>query len=329
MHILVTGGAGFIGSHFVRYVLEMYPEDAVTVLDALTYAGNTENLMSVARDARYRFIEADIADGDAVGKATEGVDAIVHFAAESHVDRSITDPGAFLRTNIIGTETLLRVARQKNIRFHHVSTDEVFGALGPHDAPFTETTPYDPRSPYSASKAASDHLVRAYYHTYGLPVTITNASNTYGSHMYPEKIIPLFITRLLDGQTVPVYGDGLQIRDWMHVRDHVRGVDLALRRGKIGETYCLGSGNEVSNIDLTRRILELLGKDESSIAYVTDRLGHDRRYAITPTKALAELGWQAKVPFGEGLQETVEWYVNNRAWVRRCLERAEQMKKTV
>ncbi len=329
MHILVTGGAGFIGSHFVRYVLEMYPEDAVTVLDALTYAGNTENLMSVARDARYRFIEADIADGDAVGKATEGVDAIVHFAAESHVDRSITDPGAFLRTNIIGTETLLRVARQKNIRFHHVSTDEVFGALGPHDAPFTETTPYDPRSPYSASKAASDHLVRAYYHTYGLPVTITNASNTYGSHMYPEKIIPLFITRLLDGQTVPVYGDGLQIRDWMHVRDHVRGVDLALRRGKIGETYCLGSGNEVSNIDLTRRILELLGKDESSIAYVNDRPGHDRRYAITPTKALAELGWQAKVPFGEGLQETVEWYVNNRAWVRRCLERAEQMKKTV
>lgn len=322
MHMLVTGGAGFIGSHFVRYVLETYPEDTVTVVDALTYAGNTENLISIANNPRYRFIEADIADRDAMVKAVDGIDAIVHFAAESHVDRSIADPGAFLKTNILGTETLLRVARPNNIRFHHVSTDEVFGALGPNDVPFTETTPYDPRSPYSASKAASDHLVRAYYHTYGLPITITNASNTYGSHMYPEKIIPLFITRLLDGQTVPVYGDGLQIRDWMHVRDHVRGVDMALRRGNIGETYCLGSGNEVSNIDLTRKLLTLLQKTESSIAYVPDRLGHDRRYAITPTKAQQELGWKAETPFDNGLKETVDWYVKNQDWVRRCLNRA-------
>jgi dTDP-glucose 4,6-dehydratase len=324
MHMIVTGGAGFIGSHFVRYILQTYPEDRVTVVDALTYAGNTENLASVAGNPRYRFVQADITDREAMTSVVKGADAIVHFAAESHVDRSITDPGLFLKTNIIGTETLLRVARSDKIRFHHVSTDEVFGALTPDAPAFTETTPYDPRSPYAASKAASDHLVRAYFHTYGLPITITNASNTYGPNMYPEKIIPLFIARLLEGKPVPVYGDGLQIRDWMHVADHVRGVDLALRRGTIGETYCLGSGNEVTNIALTRELLYLLQKTDALISYVPDRLGHDRRYAINTSKAEQHLGFKAEVPFKEGLAATVEWYKDNEDWVKRSLNRTSE-----
>ncbi len=318
MNIVVTGGAGFIGSHFIRYTLEKYPEDRVVNVDALTYAGNPENVGEWERNSRYAFVHGDITDEVLIDRVFAEADAVVHFAAESHVDRSIADPTAFLKTNILGTEVLLRAAKKRGLRFHHVSTDEVFGALGPKDPPFTEKTPYDPRSPYSASKASSDHLVRAYFHTYHLPVTISNCSNNYGPNMYPEKIIPLFISRLLDGKKVPVYGDGQQVRDWIYVEDHVRGVDMALRHGKLGETYCFGGGNEWANIDLTKKLLELLGKDESSIEYVTDRPGHDRRYAIDFSKATAELGWKPEVSFEEGLKKTVDWYVHNPGFLARA-----------
>jgi dTDP-glucose 4,6-dehydratase len=260
-------------------------------------------------------VKGDIADPEVVDGLVAECDAVVHFAAESHVDRSIMEPAAFVRTNVIGTQVLLEAARNHGgKRFHHVSTDEVFGALGPDDAPFSETTPYDPRSPYSASKAGSDHLVRAYFHTYGLPVTISNCSNNYGPYHFPEKIIPLAITNILEGKSIPVYGDGKQVRDWLHVADHCRAIDLMLRKGRIGETYCVGGNGERENIVLIRTLLEILGAGEDKIEYVTDRPGHDRRYAIDFSKIKRELGWEPSVTFEEGLRQTVEWFRTHEEW---------------
>ena len=317
MKILVTGGAGFIGSNFIRYFLKRYPDDSVVNVDALTYAGNLENLREWQEDIRYRFVKGDIGDAVLIGPLVAECDAVVHFAAESHVDRSILGPEAFVRTNVFGTFVLLEAARKYGKRFHHVSTDEVFGSLGRDDPAFNETTPYDPRSPYSASKAASDHLVRAYFHTYGLPITISNCSNNYGPYHFPEKLIPLAITNLLEGKKVPVYGDGRQIRDWLFVEDHCRAIDLVFRQGRIGETYCVGGNGERENIWIVEELLRLLGKDETSIEYVTDRLGHDRRYAIDFEKIRTELGWEPSVSLEEGLQETVAWFRANTEWWQR------------
>jgi dTDP-glucose 4,6-dehydratase len=314
MQLLVTGGAGFIGSNFIHHILSTYPDYQVINLDALTYAGNLENLKMWEGDARYRFVKGSITEAVIVDPLVAASDIIVHFAAESHVDRSISDPGIFIDTNIKGTHVLLEAARKHNKRFHHVSTDEVFGALGPKDAPFNETTPYDPRSPYSASKASSDHLVRAYFHTYSLPITISNCSNNYGPYHFPEKLIPLIITNLLEEKTIPVYGDGLQVRDWLYVEDHCRAIDLIIHRGTIGETYCIGGNAERENIWIIKKLLALLGSDEGSIEYVQDRAGHDRRYAIDYAKIERELGWQPTVTLEEGLEKTVSWFQNNQDW---------------
>ena len=314
MKLLVTGGAGFIGSNYVYHVLNTHPEDEVVVLDKLTYAGNLDNLAPLTNHPRFRFVQGDICDRDLVMNLVKDVDAVVHFAAESHVDRSIEDPTVFVQTNVIGTQTLLDACRKNgNKRFHHVSTDEVFGSLGATGM-FTETTSYDPRSPYSASKAASDHLVRAAYHTHHLPVTISNCSNNYGPYHFPEKVIPLFITNLLEGKKVPLYGDGMNVRDWIHVEDHCRGVDLALRNGKIGETYLFGGRSERSNMELTQTILFEMGFGKEMIEPVKDRPGHDRRYAIDPSKAEQELGWSVQVPFLHGLRKTIAWYKANPEW---------------
>jgi dTDP-glucose 4,6-dehydratase len=318
MKIVITGGAGFIGSNFIHYWLKNHPQDDVICFDKLTYAGNLENLKSVHDNPLFSFIRGDVVDRDAVFPVVEDADVVVHFAAETHVDRSIVDPEVFLRTNVIGTHVILDAVKQYGKRFHHVSTDEVFGALGPDDPPFTEFTAYDPRSPYSAAKASSDHLVRAYYHTYGIDMTISNCSNNYGPYMFPEKIIPLFISNLMEGKKVPVYGDGNQIRDWIHVNDHSRGVESILEKGKKGETYCLGGGNEVTNIDLTKRIIALFGGDESYIEFVKDRPGHDWRYAIDFSKAKEELGWEPEISFDDGLADTVQWYKDNQDWVAHC-----------
>lgn len=317
MKLLITGGAGFIGSNFIRYWLNRY-EDSIVNLDLLTYAGNLENLKDFSDDARYTFVKGDVCDRQLVFDLVKDVDIVVHFAAETHVDRSILDPSAFIKTNVLGTQTVLDAVRQYNKRFHHISTDEVFGALKPNDPPFTEKTAYSPRSPYSASKAASDHLVYAYYHTYGTEVTLSNCSNNYGPYMFPEKIIPLFISNLMEGKKVPVYGDGQQVRDWIHVDDHARGVDIILKKGKIGETYCLGGDAEIPNLDLTKMLLKLIGKDESYIEFVTDRPGHDRRYAIDFSKAKQELGWEPQIKFEDGLKKMIEWYKDNQEWVNRC-----------
>lgn len=314
MRLLVTGGAGFIGSNFVHYRLKTYPDSEVVVLDALTYAGNLENLKEVEGDPRYRFVKGDIADVSVVDSLVAECDAVVHFAAESHVDRSIQGPEAFVRTNVLGTFTLLDAARKHGKRFHHVSTDEVFGALTPTDPAFSEATPYDPRSPYSASKAGSDHLVRAYFHTYGLPVTISNCSNNYGPYHFPEKLIPLAITNLLEGKKVPIYGDGRQVRDWLYVEDHCRAIDLILSKGAIGDTYCIGGNAEKENIWIVCELLKLLGKGEEHIEYVEDRPGHDRRYAINFSKIKHELGWEPSVTLEDGLKQTVEWFQANEAW---------------
>lgn len=317
MKILVTGGAGFIGSNFIHFILEQYPEDSIVNLDNLTYAGNLENLASVEDNTQYRFIKGDIGDVVLIDSLVAQCDVVVHFAAESHVDRSILGPEAFVQTNVFGTFTLLEAARKYSKRFHHVSTDEVFGSLE-RDAPaFNEATPYDPRSPYSASKAASDHLVRAYFHTYGLPVTLSNCSNNYGPYHFPEKLIPLALTNLLEEKKVPVYGDGRQIRDWLFVEDHCRAIDVILRQGKIGETYCIGGNGERENIWIVEQLLTLLGKDTSSIEYVTDRPGHDRRYAIDFTKIRTELGWEPSVSLAEGLARTVAWFQKNENWWKR------------
>jgi len=317
MNILVTGGSGFIGSNFIRFILETYSEDTVTNLDALTYAGNPDNLSEYQDDVRYRFERGDICDREVVDRLVAACDAIVHFAAESHVDRSILGPEAFIRTNVVGTFTLLEAARKYGKRFHHVSTDEVFGSLGPDDAPFHEGTLYDPRSPYSASKASSDHLVRAYFHTFGLPVTLSNCSNNYGPYHFPEKLIPLAITNLLEGKSVPVYGDGRQVRDWLYVEDHCRAIDMILRRGRIGETYCIGGDGERENIWIVQRLLASLGLGEDRIEHVADRLGHDRRYAIDFSKIRTELGWKPSVDLEAGLGKTVEWFREHEVWWRR------------
>lgn len=314
MKILVTGGAGFIGSNFIHYILNKYPDYQIINLDALTYAGNLENLKAWEGDARYRFVKGNIIDMTAVGPLLEECDIVVHLAAESHVDRSISDPSAFIETNIRGTYVLLEAARKYNKRFHHVSTDEVFGSLQPDGQPFNEKTAYDPRSPYSASKASADHLVRAYFHTYSLSVTISNCSNNYGPYHFPEKLIPLAITNVLEGKKIPVYGDGLQVRDWLYVEDHCKAIDLIIHNGKVGETYCIGGNSERENIWIVKQLLGILGKDESAIEYVTDRPGHDRRYAIDYSKIKNELGWQPEVTLEVGLQETVEWFQKNEDW---------------
>jgi len=317
MKILITGGAGFIGSNYIDCWLKKYPNDSIVNLDVLTYAGNLENLRDLENNKNYKFIKGDICDEVLVNEVVKDFDLIVHFAAESHVDRSIIDCRDFIRTNVEGTKNLLDAARNnRGIRFHHVSTDEVFGSLGPDDRPFNENTPYDPKSPYSASKAASDHLVRAYWHTYKLPITISNCSNNYGPYQFPEKIIPLFITNLLENKRVPVYGQGENVRDWIYVDDHNAGVDAVIKKGRIDETYCLGGGCELTNLELTKKILKALDKGEEMIDFVPDRPGHDLRYAMDYSKAKKELGWQPTVDFGEGLKKTIDWYKNNQSWWR-------------
>ncbi|MDP2709054.1 MAG: dTDP-glucose 4,6-dehydratase [bacterium] len=317
MKILATGGAGFIGSNFIHYWLKKYPADFIINLDTLTYAGNLENLRGLENNDNYKFIKGDICDENLVNEVARGVDLIVNFAAESHVDRSIIDCRDFIKTNVEGTRNLLEAARMNGkIRFHHISTDEVFGALSFDRSKFTETTPYDPRSPYSASKAASDHLARAYWHTHKLPITISNCSNNYGPYQFPEKIIPLFITNLMESKRLPVYGQGKNIRDWIYVDDHNAGVDAVIKKGKAGETYCLGGASEQSNLELTRKILKAMGKGEELIEYVTDRPGHDLRYAIDFSKAEKELGWRPSVNFDQGLAKTIDWYKNNESWWR-------------
>ena len=315
MKLLVTGGAGFIGANYVQQVLATHPGDEIVTLDLLTYAGNLANLEPVLENPRHTFVRGDIADATAVASAIgDGVDAIVNFAAESHVDRSIADAGAFLATNVTGTQVLLDAARKHGVtRFLQVSTDEVYGSLGSTGF-FREDTPIQPNSPYAASKASADLLVRAAHHTHGLPALITRCSNNYGPYQFPEKLIPLFVTNALADQPLPLYGDGRQVRDWIHVEDHCRGVDLVLRNGRVGEVYNLGGGNERENIAIAGLILEAHGKPPSLVRHVTDRLGHDRRYAIDATKIERELGWRPQREFASGLRDTIEWYRSHRAW---------------
>ena len=314
--LLVTGGCGFIGGHFIRRILAADPDVLVVNFDALTYAGNLANLADLAGHPRYRFVKGDVADRDAVrGAFRLGVRHVVHFAAESHVDRSIQDSGPFVRTNVLGTQVLLDAAREFGVeRLVIVSTDEVYGSLGPTGL-FTETTPLAPSSPYSASKAAADLLALSYAHTFGLPVLVTRCSNNYGPYQFPEKLIPLFITNLLRGEPVPVYGDGGQVRDWIHVRDHCAAVHRVWRDGRAGEVYNIGGRCEKTNLELTHALLDLLGKPRSLIRHVRDRPGHDRRYAIDCTKIERELGWRPDTPFEQGLLETIEWYRSNAEWV--------------
>lgn len=317
MHpVMVTGGCGFIGSNFIRLVLETDPEISIVNFDALTYAGNLANLSDLANHPRYRFVHGDITDREAVRKVVGGgLRAILNFAAESHVDRSIQDSGPFIRTNIVGTQILLDAAREFKVpRYLQVSTDEVYGTLGPTGY-FTEETPLAPNSPYSASKASADLLVRSYVHTFGLPAVITRCSNNYGPYQFPEKIIPLFISNLQRDESVPVYGDGLNVRDWIHVRDHCAGIDRVWREGRVGEVYNLGGHAEKTNLELTYALLDAVGKPRSLIRYVKDRPGHDRRYAIDCSKIDRELGWKPQVKFEDGLRETVQWYRDHADWV--------------
>jgi dTDP-glucose 4,6-dehydratase len=331
--LLVTGGAGFIGSNFVHHWLKVYPDDRVVVLDALTYAGNRRNLALVEEQENFLFVQGNICDRTLVTNLLqeENIDTIAHFAAESHVDRSILGPGAFVETNVVGTFTLLDAFRQhweakdqpSHYRFLHVSTDEVYGSLSPDDPAFTETTPYAPNSPYSASKAGSDHLVRAYYHTYGLPTIITNCSNNYGPYQFPEKLIPLMCINALLGKPLPVYGDGKNVRDWLYVGDHCQALDVVIHSGTPGETYNIGGNNEVENINLVQMLCKLMDElapelpvrpCEELIVFVKDRLGHDRRYAIDATKIKTQLGWTPSVTIAQGLRLTVEWYLTHRDW---------------
>lgn len=333
LNLLVTGGAGFIGSNFVRYWCTNYPEDRVVVLDALTYAGNRQSLTDLEAKPNFRFVRGNICDRLLVEALlqNENINAIAHFAAESHVDRSILSPDAFIQTNVVGTFTLLEAFRQHwysrgcpdEFRFLHVSTDEVYGSLGANDSAFTETTPYAPNSPYSASKASSDHLARAYHHTYGLPIVVTNCSNNYGAFQFPEKLIPLMCINILLGKPLPVYGDGQNIRDWLYIDDHCRALDLVIHQGKLGETYNIGANCEVKNLDLVHTLCELMNElaphlvvcpSQQLITFVKDRPGHDRRYAINADKIKHQLGWQPNVDFVTGLQQTVIWYLNRRDW---------------
>jgi len=341
--IVITGGAGFIGSNFVHHWCENYPEDRVIVLDALTYAGNLHNLATLKDRKNFRFLQGDICDRALVDElfASENIDTVAHFAAESHVDRSILGPGAFVQTNVVGTFTLLESFRQHwlsnhqpdNYRFLHVSTDEVYGSLGLDDPAFTETTPYAPNSPYSASKAGSDHLARAYFHTYGMPTIITNCSNNYGSYHFPEKLIPLMCINILLGKPLPVYGDGQNVRDWLYVRDHCQALDTVIHKGKAGETYNIGGNNEVKNIDLVRMLCDLMDElapdlpvkpAQNLITFVRDRPGHDRRYAIDATKIRTELGWQPEETVEGGLRKTIQWYLDHRDWWQPLLSKEYQ-----
>ncbi len=345
--LLVTGGAGFIGTNFVYYWLNKYPEDHIVVLDALTYAGNRNNLIEAEKNSRFEFVHGNILDQPLVESLLKGhkIDTIAHFAAESHVDRSIQGPDEFINTNIVGTHTLLKAAKNvwldeesKEHRFHHISTDEVYGTLKPDDPPFTENTPYAPNSPYAASKAASDHLVRAYHETYGLKVTISNCSNNYGPYQFPEKLIPLITTNILNGKPLPVYGDGRQIRDWLYVDDHNQGVDQILTRGQVGATYNIGGNNEWTNLDIVKLVCDLIHKEFSKdrqlakrfphcpsvegthpstlITHVKDRLGHDRRYAINAHKISSDLGYLPTESFETGIEKTLKWFLENEIWWR-------------
>lgn len=314
--LLVTGGAGFIGNCFIRHILNKYPSYKIINLDALTYAGNIENLKDVESNLNYTFVHGDICDKKLVRDLISQVDAVVNFAAESHVDRSITGPEIFIETNVKGTLNLLQACKEIGIeKYLQVSTDEVYGSLG-KTGYFYETTPIAPNSPYSASKASADMLVRAYYETYKLPVLITRCSNNYGPYQYPEKLIPLFISNLLKGEKVPVYGDGLNVRDWLYVYDHCAAIDTVLHKGQIGEVYNIGGHNEKTNMEITKLILETMGKDETSIKYVEDRLGHDKRYAIDNTKIQTELGWKPSLTFEEGIKITIDWYLKNQDWIK-------------
>jgi dTDP-glucose 4,6-dehydratase len=325
MKLLVTGGLGFIGSCFIKVVRSMHPDWRVVNLDLVTYAGNPDNLKDIADDPRYIFVRGDISDDIDVETAFEtGIDAVVNFAAESHVDRSIAGSTLFVTTNVLGTAVLLGAAKRWGIdRFLQVSTDEVYGSLPPSGV-FTEATPLHPNNPYSATKAAADHMALAYHHTFGMDVVITRSSNNYGPHQYPEKFIPLFITNAMEGKACPLYGDGLNIRDWLHVTDNCRGILAALEKGKAGEVYNLGGGNERPNIDVAKAILGLMGRPHSLIKFVEDRKGHDRRYAIDWSKAEKELGWSPVVPFQHGIEETVAWYLSHTAWIAGIRARTEK-----
>ena len=328
--ILITGGAGFIGSHVVRRMVNLYPNYQIVNLDSLTYAGNLENLTDIESKPNYRFVKVDITDVTAVEKvfADYNIDGVIHLAAESHVDRSITDPMAFIKTNILGTVVLLNAARKQwagnfdGKRFYHISTDEVYGSLG-EEGMFVETTPYDPRSPYSASKASSDHIVRAYFHTYKLPVVISNCSNNYGPNQFPEKLIPLAINNIKNSKPIPIYGKGENVRDWLYVEDHASAIDKIFHKGVTGETYNVGGNNEWKNIDLIKLLCKVMdeklgreaGTSEKLITYVTDRAGHDLRYAIDSTKLKNDLGWEPSVQFPDGLAKTVDWYLANQKWL--------------
>ena len=316
MKILVTGGAGFIGSCFIRHMLKSHPDYKIINFDCLTYAGNIENLDDIKDNPNYSFVKADICDKKAVDRAVSEVDCVINFAAESHVDRSILNPEIFIETNIKGTLNLLDCTKKHGIqRYLQVSTDEVYGTLG-KDGYFTENTPLAPNSPYSASKAGADMLVRSYFETYKTPVLITRCSNNYGPYQYPEKLIPFFISKLLKGEKVPLYGDGLNVRDWLYVYDHCRAIDTVLHKGREGEVYNVGGHNEKSNIEITKIILKEMGRDENSIEYVKDRLGHDRRYAIDNTKITTELDWEPSLTFEEGIKLTINWYLNNIEWIK-------------
>ncbi|MDD6312813.1 MAG: dTDP-glucose 4,6-dehydratase [Firmicutes bacterium] len=329
--VLVTGGAGFIGSNFIHLMLKKHPDYKIINVDALTYAGNLENLKSVENNPNYTFIKADIRDAGTIGAIFDKypIDTVVNFAAESHVDRSITDPQIFLTTNILGTQVLLDAAKahwklapddkysrdyKDGVRFHQVSTDEVYGALG-KTGMFVETMPLSPNSPYSSSKASADLIVRAYHETFGLPVSTTRCSNNYGPYQFPEKLIPLMINNCLTDKALPVYGDGMQIRDWLHVEDHCEAIDTVIHKGKVGEVYNVGGNNEKANIEIVRLIISTIGKSEDLIKYVKDRPGHDRRYAIDNTKITTQLGWKPKYTFEQGMKETIAWYLDNRKWV--------------
>ncbi len=338
-NVLITGGAGFIGSNFIHRIIKLRPDLTLINLDNLTYAGNLDNLVQVQDESNYHFIKGDIGDHDLVSSILQkfNVDTVVNFAAETHVDRSILGPIQFLATNVVATGVLLEAVRDywkgkdpANLRFHHISTDEVFGSLNPGDPPFSETSQYSPNSPYSASKAASDHLVRAYGHTYGLPVTLSNCTNNYGPYQFPEKLIPLMIMNCLNGKPLPVYGDGKQIRDWLFVEDHCEAIQLILERGEVGKTYLIGGDNQPTNLEIIHKITSILDelRPESPfkphanlIQYVQDRPGHDRRYAMEFTRMKNELGWQPKHDLAQGLKSTVEWYLSNQQWVKNLTDK--------
>lgn len=343
-NVLITGGAGFIGSNFVHFLMRVEPEVQVVNLDALTYAGSLENLQGLPDPKRHKFIQGDICDSELVASLLREhqIDTIIHFAAETHVDRSILGPAQFIQTNIIGTFTLLEAAREywleekmqtvEKVRFHHVSTDEVYGTLAPEEPAWTETIPYAPNSPYAASKAASDHLVRSYYHTYGLPVTISNCSNNYGPRQFPEKLIPLMISNALNGKPLPIYGDGQQIRDWLYVEDHCEAIWQIARGAPAGETYNIGGGNQPTNLELVEALCAILDKfapdsayqpHRSLVQFVKDRPGHDRRYAMDITKIGRDLGWEPRKWLESGLENTVEWYLSNPEWIEKVLQQAD------